>query len=97
MRAALPTLRPVLRLAKLHFSCPEKQTKPKADTLSLDTSPLYLLCLLRQRVFVENRFKWILKRMIFKKEVDKQKKSQLSPLHVIELNKRDFTQPVIGF
>lgn len=26
-----------------------------------------------------------------------QKKSQLSPLHVIELNKRDFTQPVIEF
>jgi len=29
--------------------------------------------------------------------VDKQKKSHLSPLHVIELNKRDFTLPVIGF
>lgn len=32
-----------------------------------------------------------------KPTTDKQKKSQLSPLHVIELNKRDFTQPVIGF
>lgn len=34
---------------------------------------------------------------IFLKRVDKQKKSQLSPLHIIKLNKRDFTQPVIGF
>lgn len=34
---------------------------------------------------------------IKKTTTEKQKKSQLSPLHVIELNKRDFTRPVIGF